>query len=236
MEYLKVWTSFKELLEPLNDDERGRLFTAMLEYADSGKEPELEGNERFVWPAARQSINNTHDKSEQMKANGSKPKQREANGSKAEQTEAKPSSPFDKDKVKDNIYTTTTTARAREEETDVGPIIVDPLIIKVQRELNGLTDTHYEELEGLRQALSDELVSFAIDEAVGNGVRNWAYVRKILARYQAEGVRTIGEAKELGSKRNRDGPAKPAKVVSAMQYQQRDYDEQYLEKLLGVDN
>ena len=35
MEYLKVFTDFVKVMEPLGDAERGRLFTAMLEYADS---------------------------------------------------------------------------------------------------------------------------------------------------------------------------------------------------------
>lgn len=98
MEYLKVWVTFGELLEELTDAECGRLFKAMLAYASTGETLELSGNERYVWPAARQSINNTRDKSEQAKANGSKPKQSEAKGSELKQNEAKANY---KDKVKD---------------------------------------------------------------------------------------------------------------------------------------
>ena len=114
MEYLKVWTSFRELLEPLNESERGRLFTAMLEYAETGEVPELKGNERYVWPAAKQSIDNTRDKSEQMRANGSRRQQTGANESKPEQTGANASSPFDKEKDKVNIID-----REREEEEKI---------------------------------------------------------------------------------------------------------------------
>ena len=57
MKYLKVWTSFREVMEPLSDAEKGRLFDAMLVYAESFEEPvNLAGNERFVWPAAKQWI------------------------------------------------------------------------------------------------------------------------------------------------------------------------------------
>ena len=56
MEYLKIWTSFEEIIEPLNESERGRLFTAMLRYARYGELPELKGNERFTWPIAKQAI------------------------------------------------------------------------------------------------------------------------------------------------------------------------------------
>lgn len=73
MEYLKVWTSFREFIEPLKDAEKGRLFYAMLVYAESGEEPVLfEGNERFIWPVARQGIDATSKKVEALKANGSK--------------------------------------------------------------------------------------------------------------------------------------------------------------------
>ena len=56
MQYLKVFTDFKEFMEPLNDEEKGRLFVAMLDYAQDGSEPGLEGNERFVWAMAKRII------------------------------------------------------------------------------------------------------------------------------------------------------------------------------------
>lgn len=56
MKYLKVYTDFDKSIELLSDAERGRLFTAMLEYAKQGTEPDLRGNERFVWPTAKQNI------------------------------------------------------------------------------------------------------------------------------------------------------------------------------------
>lgn len=56
MNYIKIFTDFAQSLEPLGDAERGRLFTAMLEYAAQGAEPEFRGNERFVWPTAKSKI------------------------------------------------------------------------------------------------------------------------------------------------------------------------------------
>ena len=56
MTYLKVFTDFRELMEPLSAEEKGRLFEAMLAYAMDGAEVALEGNERFVWPVARRTI------------------------------------------------------------------------------------------------------------------------------------------------------------------------------------
>lgn len=56
MKYLKVFTDFANNLELLGDAERGRLFMAMLKYAESGAEPELKGNERFLWAVAKADI------------------------------------------------------------------------------------------------------------------------------------------------------------------------------------
>jgi len=73
MEYLKVWTSFKELIKTLNFDEIGRLFVMMLNYAETGVEPQdFAGNERFLWPVARQDIDRTAQKNEVLRVNGLK--------------------------------------------------------------------------------------------------------------------------------------------------------------------
>ena len=85
MEYLKVWTSFLEIMEPLTDAEKGRLFEAMLRYAEDGTPPDFEGNERFVWPAAKQAIDRTSEKAEIYRNNRIKSKQNETNENKTEQ-------------------------------------------------------------------------------------------------------------------------------------------------------
>lgn len=56
MKYLKVFVDFADKIELLGDAERGRLFTAMLKYASSGAEPDLRGNERFIWQTAKSEI------------------------------------------------------------------------------------------------------------------------------------------------------------------------------------
>ena len=73
MEYLKTWTSFRQVMSPLSDDEKGRLFDAMLLYAETGEEPsDFKGNERFLWQVAKQDIDRTSQKCEALKANASK--------------------------------------------------------------------------------------------------------------------------------------------------------------------
>ena len=108
MEYLKVFVSFAEVIEPLADDERGRLFTAMLVYADTGEVIDLPGNERILWPAAKQQIDREAEFLERKRAAGrmggeakaSNAKQDLAEPSTSKQSEAKPSHK-DKDKDKE---------------------------------------------------------------------------------------------------------------------------------------
>jgi len=109
MEYLKIWTSFRESISPLNDAEKGRLFDAMLMYADTGELPDFKGNERYIWPTAKQAIDRAAQKAETLRQNGSKggrpPKpeetkenQTKANETKRNQTKANESYLFDKEK------------------------------------------------------------------------------------------------------------------------------------------
>ena len=104
MKYLKVWTSFLDIIRPKNqensplyaDDEIGRLFVMMLEYAESGKEPvKFAGNERFVWPTAKQLIDLTFAENEKQRKNGGKggrPKTQE-NPEKPNETQTNPNEP-----------------------------------------------------------------------------------------------------------------------------------------------
>ena len=93
MKYLKVWTNFLELIASLQYDEIGRLFEMMLVYAESEKEPEnFSGNERFLWPVAKQQIDLAAAKNEILRQNGmrgGRPKQEETKENQTEPEETK---------------------------------------------------------------------------------------------------------------------------------------------------
>lgn len=55
-EYFNAYHSYLQAMEPLNEAERGRLFTACLTYSMTGEVQELRGNERFVFPGIRSQI------------------------------------------------------------------------------------------------------------------------------------------------------------------------------------
>lgn len=61
MKYLKVFTDFVKDMSELGEAERGRLFTAMLIYAESGEESSLRGNERFLWGTAKKQIDSQRE-------------------------------------------------------------------------------------------------------------------------------------------------------------------------------
>ena len=56
MKYLKIFTDFLEVVEPLGDGAAGRLFKAMLRYALNGDVPVLKGKEGVAWTVARQHM------------------------------------------------------------------------------------------------------------------------------------------------------------------------------------
>lgn len=240
MEYLKIWTNFREAMTPLSDAEKGRLFDAMLSYAETGEIPNLNGNERFVFPSAKQSIDRMAARDEQLRLNGSKggrpkkAKTTEHNQQKPNETKQNQSEPDESlNIIKENkIYKQQHRAR---EETAVGEVEVDPLILKIQQELNGLTDTHYQALNDYREELSDEVVSYAIDSAVANGIRNWAYVAAILRDYSRNGVKTVGAAKAQDEKHREKKGSQP-RLLRAQDYKQREYHEDEMKKILGVDD
>ena len=61
MKYLKIYTDFAKDMEMLGEAERGRLFTAMLLYAETGKEMALYGNEKYLWGTAKKNIDYQRD-------------------------------------------------------------------------------------------------------------------------------------------------------------------------------
>lgn len=67
-----AYHSYLKSIEPLNDAERGRLFTALLEYSRTGAEPELRGNERYIFPTMKEQIDRDREKYEAKCATNSK--------------------------------------------------------------------------------------------------------------------------------------------------------------------
>ena len=54
--YIKIFVDSLDAIEPLDDGERGRLFTALLQYARTGEITALQGNERILFPMLRAQL------------------------------------------------------------------------------------------------------------------------------------------------------------------------------------
>ena len=114
IEYFCCYHSYLEVMEELNDAEKGRLFTACLTYSKTGESPQLCGNERFVFPTFRAQIdrdNSRYDKKCQKQAENAKKRWHanecdgmpdDANLAKDAKTKTKTKT---KEKTKDNINT-----------------------------------------------------------------------------------------------------------------------------------
>lgn len=113
IEYFNAYHSYLKSIEPLNDAERGRLFTALLEYSSTGAAPDLRGNERFIFPTMKEQIDRDVQKyEEKCQKNKENAKRRLANASDGKRTLANASDGSQgkgkgkgkgKDKGKENI-------------------------------------------------------------------------------------------------------------------------------------
>ena len=204
MNYLKIWTSFREVIDPLNDGERGRLFTAMLEYAELGTLPEFKGNERFIWPSAKQAIDRAAEKADTLRQNGAKggrpPKQnqRKPNETKENQTEPNETKenqtePYNNKEKEKELKETTLTGGKEKPQARFSPPTVGDVADYCRERGNAVN--------------AQRFVDFY-------AAKGWRIGKEPMKDWRAA-VRTW-EARD-------NEPGKPVKTVSAQQYEQRHY-------------
>lgn len=219
MEYLKIWVSFREVIEPLGDDEKGRLFDAMLRYAENGKEPELSGNERFVWPAARQSIDRAAQKAEIYRNNRSKAKQNDMKGDKTDQIVTNKNKDEQNETKSNNLFDNTNNNDNDKEN--------DKEILKKEggrRAAHRFSPPTPEEVEAYCRERGNGISGEAFCDVYTS--KGWMIGKTPMKDWKAA-VRTWEQRDGTGPK----GTAKAPKAVSAQQYEQRHYTEAELGSL-----
>ena len=207
MKYLKIWTSFFDLIGQLQYDEIGRLFEAMLIYAESGKEPEnFDGNERFLWPVAKQQIDLAAEKNEILRQNGMKGGRPKADETKQNQTKPNETKENQSKAIKE---------RKEKEKKEKESFIDDDNAREIQTEhdrvLDAAEDAGFKMSNDVRAALialyADHGLQKVLDglkSCVEHGAPNLAYLKAVLK----------GEPRK----------EKPSgKIVNAQKYDQRDY-------------
>ena len=93
LDYLKIFPEFETMLRRYTDEERGRLFMAMMAYAYRGEEPDFaeDAHEWYIWDTIKLKIDQCAESLETKRASGKKGgsvKQTEADESKTKQSEA----------------------------------------------------------------------------------------------------------------------------------------------------
>lgn len=211
MKYLKVWTNFRESLAELGDDEIGRLFLAMLSYAESGECPSsFPGNERFLWPAARNMIDMANEKAKILRENGSKggiakrDNQNAATSTNVYQTVANCS----------NLEESLAEKKRKEMKGNEKKSFIDDDDARAMqsdhnRVLNAAESAGFDRTDAVRAKLISltadhgmEKILTAIDACVEHGATNLAYLQGVL----------------------KGAPRKEKGKVAAQQYEQRNYE------------
>lgn len=191
--YIKIWDTYESYFEPLSAAEVGRLVLAMMKYKSSGTEPELNGNERYVWPAIKRDLIKDAEYIEGKRISGkaggeSKRKQSEANASKNKLEKEKEK---EKDKISSSSCDETTTTKSIED---------------VFRENIGkLGATGKKALDGYVERMGDELVLAVIGKCSDLGGSTWAYARKALDEAESLGCRSADDYRRacpIGNGRN----------------------------------
>lgn len=203
--YFCAYHSYLENMELLNSEERGRLFTALLEYSKDGTLIPLTGNERFVFPGIRSQIDRDKAQWEQIDnvktANGRKggrPKKAEtekANGlgenlknqqvisvsKKSLEKEKKKEKKKDKEKDKDNIFSSTATAEAD----------ISACVQAYEQNIGPIARAAFDDISRQLADLPADLICEAIGEAALNNKRSWNYVKAILKRCREQNILSV---------------------------------------------
>jgi len=89
------------------------------------------------------------------------------------------------------------------DDAAAAPFTPDPLVIYASNNLLGMNGDNMDELISFRDALPDELIRYAINEACGSGVCRYKYVKSILNRYVDQGFKTVAEVEAFDEERKK---------------------------------
>lgn len=208
MKYLKVWTTFRDVMQPLSDAEKGRLFDAMLLYAESFIEPAgLTGNERFVWPAAKQWIDLTYSENIRLTENGKKGGRPKTNKNQTEpnETNENQQKPNKSHKVKES--------NIKESNIKESSFISDEEAAEIQGEHDRVflaaEDSGFKMSNTVRARLIALYAEYGLD--------------KMLAGFMECATHGVPTIAYLDAVLKGSGKRKPVKVLPAQDFPQRDY-------------
>ena len=191
------YNSWLKALEPFGDAERGRIWTALLEYSNGlAIDGHSSGNERFILPMLLDQIDRDAEKREQFaekqrengKKGGRPPKPKETQENPENPTQ--PKEPKDKDKNKDKDKDIATTAAARAQGEQYNADLAD-CIKHYEQNCGSVPRAVADAINAALLKFPASLICQAIDEAAANNARRWSYISKILDRCEQQGICTV---------------------------------------------
>lgn len=210
--YFCAYHSYLENMELLNWEERGRLFTALLEYSKDGTLIPLTGNERFVFPGIRSQIDRDKEqwkKTDEQQASygrkGGRPRKKPPDGENEKATllndtdkkggfsekgslfskslEKEKKKEKKKDKEKDKDNISSSTATA---ESDISACVQ-----AYEQNIGPIARAAFDDISRQLADLPADLICEAIGEAALNNKRSWNYVKAILKRCREQNILSV---------------------------------------------
>lgn len=183
------YNSWLKALEPFGDAERGRIWTALLEYSNGlAIDGHSSGNERFILPMLLDQIDRDTQKNEKKSQTLKERQSQSTPSNPAQPTTTRSNPPKDKDKNKDKDISTTAAACAQGEQYNAD---FADCIQRYEQNCGSVPRAVADAINAALLKFPASLICQAIDEAAANNARRWSYISKILDRCEQQGICTV---------------------------------------------
>lgn len=183
------YNSWLKALEPFGDAERGRIWTALLEYSNGlAIDGHSSGNERFILPMLLDQIDRDTKKNEKKSQTLKERQSQSTPSNPAQPTTTRSNPPKDKDKNKDKDIPTTAAACAQGEQYNAD---FADCIQRYEQNCGSVPRAVADAISTALLKFPASLICQAIDEAAANNARRWSYISKILDRCEQQGICTV---------------------------------------------
>lgn len=211
------YNSWLKALEPFGDAERGRIWTALLEYSNGlAIDGHSSGNERFILPMLIDQIDRDTQKNEKKSQTLKERQSKSTPSNPAQPTATRSNPPKDKDKNKDKDKDIPATAAAPAQSAIYSPDLA-ACIQRYEQNCGSVPRAVADAISTALLKFPASLICQVIDEAATNNARRWSYISKILDRCEQQGIYTVDAylAEKERAKPTRPAPRQPDAAASA---------------------
>lgn len=211
------YNSWLKALEPFGDAERGRIWTALLEYSNGlAIDGHSNGNERFILPMLIDQLDRDTQKNEKKSQTLKERQSQSTTSNPAQPTTTRSNPPKDKDKNKDKDKDIPATAAAPAQSAIYSPEL-SACIQRYEQNCGSVPRAVTDAISTALLKFPASLICQVIDEAATNNARRWSYISKILDRCEQQGIYTVDAylAEKERAKPSRQAPRQPDAAASA---------------------